>query len=58
VAERWGTAAALLETWDDRSGFVAYRSETSHDVKELFDYLKESSDVLKEAVAVLSAPRT
>ncbi len=57
-ATRWGTAAALLETWDERSGFVEYRSEMSHDVKELFDYLKDSSHVLEEAVAVLSALRT
>jgi hypothetical protein len=39
----------------DRFGFVAYRSETSHDVKELLDQLKDSSHVRKDAVAVLSA---
>jgi hypothetical protein len=56
--ERRGTAAAVLETWDERFGFVEYRSETSHDVKELLDYLKDASHVLEEAVAVLSALRT
>jgi hypothetical protein len=37
---------------------VEYRSETSHDVKESLDYLKDASHVLEEAVAVLSALRT
>jgi hypothetical protein len=44
--------------WDDRFGFVEYRSEESHDVKDLLDYLKDSSHVLEEAVAVRSALRT
>ena len=44
--------------WDVRFGFVAYRSEESHDVKDVLDYLKDASDVVEDALAVRSALRT
>ena len=36
---------------------LEYRSESLHDVKELLDDVEKSSQVIKEAVAVLSVLR-
>ena len=50
-------AAALLEMVDDGFAFLEYRCEWLHDVKELLDHLEKSSQVIKQAVAVLSVFR-
>ncbi len=42
---------------DDRSGLHQYRSESSHDRKELLDDVVKSSHVVEESVAVLSISR-
>ena len=43
--------------WDVRFELVEYRSEESHDVKDVLDYLKDASHVVEDALAVLSALR-
>ena len=42
---------------DDRFQLLAYGCERFHDVTELLDHLKESSQMMEESVAVLSVFR-